>query len=115
MLPHWTPSVNARFPSVGTRHAPPEVLHSPYYPARGPYSSTNLTTLREHMREIRSIGDGTGDDNGVVVVVSWWGRASLEGTADTQVRAWRQLHLATPFHTRERAYVVIRGGVDARA
>jgi len=42
VLPHWTASENARHPTVGTRHDPNRgILHSPYYPKRGPYSSTD--------------------------------------------------------------------------
>jgi glycoprotein endo-alpha-1,2-mannosidase len=68
VLPHWTPRVNAQFPEVGASHAPPERLHSPYYPARGPYSSSNFSLLVSHFHEIRAL------DERLVVVLSWWGQ-----------------------------------------
>lgn len=36
VLPHWQPHVSAQYPDVGRRFRPPEELHSPYYPLRGP-------------------------------------------------------------------------------
>ena len=47
------------------------LLASAYYPARGPYSGGDPRVVRDHMREIAA----TGVDE---VVVSWWGRGSLE-------------------------------------
>jgi glycoprotein endo-alpha-1,2-mannosidase len=47
------------------------VLSTPYYPARGLYSSSNAKIVASHMREIRAAGVGT-------VVVSWWGEVSTE-------------------------------------
>ncbi|MGH3132261.1 MAG: hypothetical protein ACRDNY_00705 [Gaiellaceae bacterium] len=47
------------------------VLATPYYPARGLYSSSNTRIVAAHMREIRAAGIGT-------VVVSWWGIGSPE-------------------------------------
>ena len=82
VLPHWTPSVNNAYPSVGTRHTPPDSVHSPYYPLRGPYSSTNTSILDEHFGEMRALSSG---DRELVVVLSWWGRAdSPFQTSDTQ-------------------------------
>lgn len=78
VLPHWRAEENARHPTVGTRHAPPDVVHSPFYPLRGPYSSTDPALLDEHFAEIASL------DPEVVAVLSWWGRGDLDGTSDTQ-------------------------------
>jgi glycoprotein endo-alpha-1,2-mannosidase len=85
VLPHWTAQENKRYPSVGSRHSPPEILHAPFYPARGPYSSTNQYILDEHFEEIREMGARGGvSSHEVVVALSWWGQASRAGTADTQ-------------------------------
>lgn len=47
------------------------VLSTPYYPARGLYSSSSAKLVDAQMREIASTGVGT-------VVVSWWGFDSPE-------------------------------------
>jgi hypothetical protein len=47
------------------------VLSTPYFPARGLYSSSNLKVVNAQMREIAAAGIGT-------VVVSWWGFDSPE-------------------------------------
>jgi glycoprotein endo-alpha-1,2-mannosidase len=47
------------------------LLSTPYYPARGLYSSSNARIVAAQMREIRAAGVGT-------VVVSWWGEGSPE-------------------------------------
>lgn len=52
-------------------HAPPLDLYSGFYPARGPYSSSDPTVVADQMAQIR----GAGVDE---VVVSWWGRGSQE-------------------------------------
>ncbi len=51
--------------------APPAQVGSSYYPSRGPYSSSDDLVLGAQMREIAGAGVGT-------VIVSWWGRGSLE-------------------------------------
>ncbi len=50
---------------------PPAQVASSYYPARGPYSSSDERVLAAQMREIARAGVTT-------VVVSWWGRGSAE-------------------------------------
>src|SRR5215216_3017266 len=50
---------------------PPERIASAYFPARGVYSSGDRALVGAQMREIAA----TGVDQ---VVVSWWGRGSLE-------------------------------------
>lgn len=50
---------------------PPAVIASGYYPARGPYSSADELVLAAQMSEIARAGVTT-------VIVSWWGRGTLE-------------------------------------
>jgi glycoprotein endo-alpha-1,2-mannosidase len=52
-------------------HAPPDDIASNYYPAAGPYSSSDRLTVAKQMDEIRSAGVDE-------VAVSWWGRGSRE-------------------------------------
>ena len=51
--------------------APPAQVGSSYYPSRGAYSSSDAVVLGGQMHEIARAGIGT-------VIVSWWGRGSLE-------------------------------------
>jgi hypothetical protein len=51
--------------------APPFAVASSYFPARGPYSSSDALVVAQQMREIAHTGVGT-------VIVSWWGRGTLE-------------------------------------
>lgn len=71
-LPHWTPSVAALYPSPATRWLPPHDIHAPFYPARGPYSSRDPSTLEAQFRDMRAAGVR-------VAVCSWWGRAGVSG------------------------------------
>jgi glycoprotein endo-alpha-1,2-mannosidase len=50
---------------------PPARVASSFYPARGAYSSADGRVVRSQMREIAAMGVDT-------VIVSWWGRGSLE-------------------------------------
>ena len=79
ILPHWNEATRARFPhGPDTRHdAGAGIVHAPYYPARGTYSSSDPATLDSQMSELSRAGVGT-------IVLSWWGQASREGTSDTQ-------------------------------
>ncbi len=52
-------------------HRPPNNLYSRFYPAHGPYSSSDPRVIAQQMTEIRAAGVDE-------VVVSWWGRGSLE-------------------------------------
>jgi hypothetical protein len=52
-------------------HAPPSDLYSMFYPASGPYSSSDAHVVADQMSEIRTAGVDE-------VVVSWWGRGSQE-------------------------------------
>ena len=51
--------------------APPAQVGSSFYPSRGAYSSSDAVVLAAQMREIAAARVGT-------VIVSWWGRDSLE-------------------------------------
>jgi glycosyl hydrolase family 99 len=50
-------------------YRPPSEIASDFYPARGPYSSSDVRVLRTQLREIATAGVET-------VIVSWWGRDS---------------------------------------
>jgi glycoprotein endo-alpha-1,2-mannosidase len=52
-------------------HLPPRDVYSSYFPAGGPYSSDDPRTIPRQMAEIASAGVNE-------VIVSWWGRGSLE-------------------------------------
>jgi hypothetical protein len=53
-------------------NTPPVMIGSGWYPARGPYSSSDAAVVRAQMQEIASVGVQT-------VIVSWWGEGSAEG------------------------------------
>jgi hypothetical protein len=40
--------------STGTRFQPPGNVHAPYYPLKGPYSSSDPATIRDHIQEMLS-------------------------------------------------------------
>jgi hypothetical protein len=68
-------------------HSPPGDIASAFYPARGPYSSGSMRTLRAQMRDIADAGIDE-------VVSSWWGRGSVEARRLPSVqRAARRVHL----------------------
>jgi len=79
-MPHWTAKMNERFPP-GVAHTPPDHAHSPYYPARGLYSSSDNATLLAQMRELADAGVDS-------VMLSWWGQARnrVEGVATARTR-----------------------------
>jgi hypothetical protein len=52
-------------------HRPPNDLYSRFYPAGGPYSSSDPAVVERQMTQIASAGVDE-------VVISWWGRGSLE-------------------------------------
>jgi glycoprotein endo-alpha-1,2-mannosidase len=65
--------------------APPRDLGSTFYPSRGPYSSTDNAVVDVHMREMQEAGVTT-------VVVSWWGRGSIEDQRLPAIRAAVRRH-----------------------
>ena len=76
VLPHWSESIRRKF-QHGQHHHPPGDIHAPFYPLRGTYSSRDPALLASHMAELRAARVN-------VVVLSWWGHPSREGTTDTQ-------------------------------
>lgn len=52
-------------------HRPPNDLYSRFYPAGGPYSSSDPAVVERQMTQIASAGVDE-------VVISWWGHGSLE-------------------------------------
>ena len=72
ILPHWTEAVRAQFPGAETRWLPPHDIHAPFYPARGPYTSTDAAVARAQMADLRAHGVAA-------AVVSWWGRPGVSG------------------------------------
>ena len=73
-------------------NSPPQQIASDYYPVRGPYSSADSLVLAAQMREIADAGVST-------VIVSWWGRGSVEDQRLPRVLAVAQLHgLAVAVH-----------------
>ena len=76
ILPHWNSNEAGKFPSK-LRFDPPDEIHSPFYPARGCYSSRDLNVTRAQFQELLRAGVG-------VVVLSWSGRPDVPGTHDTQ-------------------------------
>ena len=46
VLPHWQQRINIHYSNIGDRFQPPENLHSPYYPLRGPFSSNDEQILK---------------------------------------------------------------------
>jgi len=52
-------------------HAPPSDIASNYYPAYGPYSSSNAAVIATQLNEVERAGIDE-------LVVSWWGRGSSE-------------------------------------
>jgi hypothetical protein len=52
-------------------NTPPAQIASGWFPARGPYSSSDPAVIGAQMREIASVGIDT-------VIVSWWGPESVE-------------------------------------
>jgi hypothetical protein len=123
--PPWAPTVRAEtaifyYPWFGTpardgyyRHwqqggnVPPARLASNYYPARGPYSSSDERVLSAQMQEIAGAGVTT-------VIVSWWGRGSQEDRRLPKVlRAARGAGLAVAAHLEPYAGRTAAGtGVD---
>jgi len=65
--------------------APPAQVGSSFYPVRGPYSSADTLVLDAQMREIAAAGVRT-------VIVSWWGRGSVEDRRLPAVKAAATAH-----------------------
>jgi len=66
-------------------HAPPADVYSRFYPARGPYSSSDPAVVDGQMAEIAAAGIDQ-------VIVSWWGRGSIEDKRLPMVMAAARRH-----------------------
>jgi hypothetical protein len=66
-----TPAKDGRWAHWYVEHDGTPVLSTPYFPARGLYSSSNAKIVSAQMREIAAAGVGT-------LIVSWWGFDSPE-------------------------------------
>lgn len=51
VLPHWDAKQKDSY-EFGSRFDPPKNVHSPFYPQKGPYSSSDPATIRTHIREM---------------------------------------------------------------
>lgn len=77
VLPHWTQSVRAQYKHLENyTHEPPMRLHAPFYPAAGPYSSSDPKLLDAHFSQLREAGVDA-------AVLSWTGRPG-GAVSDTQ-------------------------------
>jgi hypothetical protein len=66
-------------------HTPPDDIGATYYPARGPYSSTDTAVVDSQMAEIAAAGVNQ-------VIVSWWGQGSYEDKALSVVQTAAAAH-----------------------
>jgi glycoprotein endo-alpha-1,2-mannosidase len=76
VLPHWSPSIQAQFPS-GQAFSPPAAPHSPFVPSLGLYSSADVEALRSQLESVRKAGIDS-------VMLSWWGQADASVGRDSQ-------------------------------
>ncbi|MCY7303554.1 MAG: hypothetical protein LH654_11105 [Thermoleophilia bacterium] len=73
-------------------NVPPTQVASGWFPARGPYSSSDVSVVRAQMREIAATGVQT-------VIVSWWGAGSAEAARLPMVsRLAREVGLVVALH-----------------
>jgi glycoprotein endo-alpha-1,2-mannosidase len=87
-------------------HAPIADLASDFYPARGPYSSSDPSVLDGQMREIERAGIGE-------VVVSWWGRGSaVDERLPAVIAAAREHSLEAAAHLEPYAGRTVAGTGD---
>ena len=71
---------------------PPTQIASGWFPARGPYSSSDASVVRAQMREIAAMNIQT-------VIVSWWGAGSVEAARLPLVsRLAREVGLKVALH-----------------
>ena len=69
---YGTPAVDGAWQHWNqNQHRPPADVYSGFYPARGPYSSSDRKVVDAQMAEIAAAGVDE-------VIVSWWGRGSVE-------------------------------------
>jgi hypothetical protein len=73
-------------------HVPPADVYSSYFPASGPYSSDDPHVVRRQMAEIARAGVNE-------VIVSWWGRGSVEDVRlPVVLKVARADHLEVAIH-----------------
>lgn len=78
ILPHWNANERDKHPhGPDTRFQPPNSVHAPFFPEKGPYSSSDPAVIRAHLQEMHASNVST-------LVISWWGPSWREGTHDTQ-------------------------------
>ena len=75
-LPHWTPAMNKAHPP-GVPFTPPDKPHSPFYPARGLYSSRDESVLRSQLSALAQAGVDS-------IMLSWWGQKQKDIQRDSQ-------------------------------
>ena len=75
-LPHWRDDVRQLHP-VDEPFSPPDDVHSQYYPASGPYSSSDPEHTRAQMRSLALAGVDS-------AMLSWWGQTNASVTRDSQ-------------------------------
>ena len=69
---YGTPALDGAYEHWQQRgYRPPASISSAFYPAHGPYSSSDLGVVQRHMTQISAAGVDQ-------VIVSWWGRGSAE-------------------------------------
>ena len=87
-------------------HAPPDDIASAYYPALGPYSSSDRLVIGRQMDEIKAAGIDE-------IAVSWWGRGSAEDARLPEiVAAARQDGIAVAAHLEPYQGRTVAGTVD---
>ena len=78
VLPHWREAEQAKYTHLEDyTYEPPFFLHSPFYPALGPYSSKAPATLDAHFRMLAAAHVDA-------AVLSWTGRPDSDFVSDTQ-------------------------------
>ena len=78
---YGTPTRDGAYVHWGQRgYRPPSQIASDFYPARGPYSSSDASVVQSQLRELAAAGIDT-------VIVSWWGRDSGDDARLAQIQA----------------------------
>jgi hypothetical protein len=83
---HWDDPTTDGVPGP---FSPPDDIASNFYPARGPYSSSNPNVLDQQMTELAAAGVDR-------IVISWWGRGTYEDDRLPAVAAAARAHGITP-------------------
>ena len=87
-------------------HQPPDDIASAFYPADGPYSSSDRRVIAHQMQEIRDAGIDQ-------IAVSWWGRGSPEdGRLGAVAAAAHAAGIAVAVHLEPYAGRTVTGTVE---